>query len=75
VFAGGIFDLWIDLDGNGEVDISERGQPHNVADLEAWLRDPPGEKPMAADQGRGMPNFNLSEVQINDLVAYLKTLE
>lgn len=75
VFAGAIFDLWVDLDGNGEVDIDERGEQLNVSALEAWLRDPPAEKPMAAGQGRGMPNLNLTEEQIDALVAYLKTLE
>ena len=50
VFAGGIFDLWVDLDGNGEVDIDERGKELNVADLEAWLRNPPGQKPMDPDR-------------------------
>ncbi|MFN2526765.1 MAG: cytochrome c oxidase subunit II [Actinomycetota bacterium] len=38
--------------------------------LRAWLRDPPGEKP-----GVRMPNLGLSEQQINDLVAFLYTLE
>ena len=40
-----IFDLWVDLDGNGEIDIDEIGGEDgvfNVADLEKWLRDPPG---------------------------------
>lgn len=75
VFVGAIFDLWRDLDGNGEVDIDERGQELNVADLEAWLRNPPAEKPAYAQGARGMPNLNLTEVQIDALVAYLKTLE
>ena len=74
-FAGAIFDLWQDLDGNGEVDIDELGQELNVADLSAWLRNPPAEKAMAPDDARGMPNLNLTEVQIDALVAYLKTLE
>lgn len=59
VFAGGIFELYND---DGTVN---RGQ------LEAWLRDPPGEKPMAADGNRGMPNLGLTEPQIDDLVEYL----
>ncbi len=46
-----------------------------MADLEAWLRNPPGEKPMAPDEARGMPNLNLTEAQIDALVAYLETLE
>jgi cytochrome c oxidase subunit 2 len=75
VFAGGIFDLWVDVDGNGEVDIDEIGERLNRADLIAWLRNPPGVKPMAADDGRGMPNLELTDEQITALVAYLETLE
>jgi cytochrome c oxidase subunit 2 len=75
VFAGGIFDLWLDTDDNGEVDLDERGDVLNVPRVEAWLRDPPKQKPMAPDQYRGMPNLNLTEEQIDALVAYLSTLE
>jgi hypothetical protein len=70
-----VFDLWVDQDGNGEIDLDERGKELDVANLKAWLKDPPGRKPMAPDQARGMPNLNLSDVQINALVAYLETLE
>lgn len=41
--------------------------PENVA---AWLRDPPKEKP-----GSWMPNYNLTDQQVQALVAYLETLE
>lgn len=75
VFAGGVFDLWVDGDGNGEIDIDERGGRLNRAALEAWLRDPPGEKPMYPQGLRGMPNLNLTDEQIDALVAYLETLE
>ena len=75
VFAGSVFDLWVDTDKNGEVDIPELGGTFNVADLEKWLRDPPGQKPMYPQGQRGMPNLNLSQVQIDQLVAYLQTLE
>jgi cytochrome c oxidase subunit II len=74
-FAGGIFDLWLDLDGNGVVDPDEIGGRLNRTDLEAWLRNPPAMKPMAADQERGMPNLGLSEEDIDALVAYLETLD
>ena len=74
-FAGAIFDLWRDVDGNGEIDADEIGEELNVPDLEAWLRDPPGRKAMAPDQARGMPNLQLTEEQIDALVAYLETLE
>jgi cytochrome c oxidase subunit 2 len=64
-FASASFPLWIK---------GPDGQPTlNVNDLEAWLRDPPGVLPMAPP-GRGMPNLELSEKEIDDLVAYLSTL-
>jgi len=75
VFAGAIFDLWVDQDGNGEVDLAERGEQLNVSALEAWLRNPPAEKPMYPQGSRGMPNLNLTDEQIDALVAYLETLE
>jgi cytochrome c oxidase subunit 2 len=46
----------------------------NRNDLEAWLRDPNALVPMAASEGRGMPNLNLTEAEIDSLVAYLSTL-
>jgi len=47
--------------------------------LESWIRNPVGLKPMspvldAAGLRRGMPNLGLSEVQIDQLVTYLTTL-
>ena len=82
-FAGAVFDLWVDGDGDGFVEHDEIGGELNRADLEAWLRDPPGEKPMHApalpepggEKIRGMPNFNLQEEQIDQLVAFLETLD
>jgi cytochrome c oxidase subunit 2 len=52
--------------------------------IEAWLRNPPAMKPAYATTPtvvdgvpllRGMPNLGLSETQIDQLVAYLKTLK
>jgi cytochrome c oxidase subunit II len=82
-FAGAIFDLWVDQDGDDIVEADEIGVELNRGDLEAWLRDPPGEKPMHApelpepggDQVRGMPDLNLQEEQIDQLVAFLETLD
>ena len=57
--------------------------PPNPGALEAWLRNPPKMKPMAAlpaenphggGKIRGMPNLGLSEEQIDQLVAYLNSL-
>jgi cytochrome c oxidase subunit 2 len=68
-------------------DVSEPGDPGgaliggpsapftvNAPALAAWLRNPPAMKPAYAQGGRGMPNLGLSEIQINQLVAYLETL-
>jgi cytochrome c oxidase subunit 2 len=43
---------------------------NNTENLVTWLRDPPAVKP-----GSQMPNYNLSEDDINALVAYLQSLE
>jgi cytochrome c oxidase subunit 2 len=52
----------------------------NEANLRQWLRNAPGMKPMFADPNnlestggkyRGMPNLNLSDDQIDELIAYL----
>ena len=83
VFAGAIFDLWVDQDGDDIVEADEIGVELNRGALEAWLRNPPAEKPMHApyvpEPGdapvRGMPNFNLQEAQIDQLVAFLATLD
>lgn len=83
VFAGSIFDLWEDTDHDGVVEADEIGGTLNRGDLEAWLRDPPAEKPMDApalpERGkgkiRGMPDLGLQEEQIDQLVAFLQTLD
>jgi cytochrome c oxidase subunit 2 len=73
-FAGGTFDLWEDLDGDEIVEYDEIGGELNRIDLEAWLRNPPRQKPMAPE-ARGMPNLQLQEEQIDQLVAFLQTLD
>jgi cytochrome c oxidase subunit 2 len=50
---------------------------NNTENLKRWLRDPPAMKPMAPDRAInpvGMPDYGLSEDDINALVAYLETL-
>ena len=77
-YAGAIFDLWEDLDGDGLVEESEIGCEECRVDtntLEEWLRNPAEAKPAAAGERRGMPDLNLSEAQIDQIVAYLLTLE
>jgi cytochrome c oxidase subunit 2 len=73
-FAGATFDLWNDLDDDEIVEADEIGEQLNRIDLEAWLRDPPGEKPMRPTR-QGMPNLQLQEEQIDQLVAFLETLD
>ncbi|WP_436793905.1 cytochrome c oxidase subunit II [Actinospongicola halichondriae] len=74
-YAGGIFDLWNDIDGDGIVETEEIGVEFNDNQLEAWLRNPSAEKPLYADGRRGMPDLGLNESQIDALVAYLIGLE
>lgn len=76
VFAGAMFDL--ETPGCTVTNTEPTGTPPqclNRAALEAWLRDPGKQKPMYAKGGRGMPNLNLSETEIDNLVAYLSTLK
>ena len=64
-FAGGIFNTY-NADGS-----------LNRVQLEAWLRNPGDLKAnytVAGEQYRGMPDLDLSEQQIDDLVAYLAGL-
>ncbi|HEY1118798.1 MAG TPA: cytochrome c oxidase subunit II [Acidimicrobiales bacterium] len=75
VYAGGKFRLWADTDGDDRVEWAEIGGQLERNQLEAWLRNPPGEKPMAPDDFRGMPNLGLSEADIDSLVAYLTSLD
>ena len=75
IYAGGIFDLWADLDGDEKIETEEIGQQLERNQLEAWLRNPPAEKPLAPTQNRGMPDLGLSEADIDALVAYLTALD
>lgn len=43
---------------------------NNAENLYDWLKDPPAIKP-----GSKMPNYNLTDEQINQLIAYLQSLE
>jgi hypothetical protein len=88
MFAGGKFNLrlptaycislgqtWASTPANEEKCL-------NKPDLEAWIRDAPERKAMmpsykvqGKQEGRGMPDLNMSEDQIDQLVAYLSTLK
>jgi cytochrome c oxidase subunit 2 len=75
VYAGGKFKLWDDADDSSVIEWDEIGGELDRNQLEAWLRNPPAEKPMAADDNRGMPNLGLNEADIDSLVAYLTSLD
>jgi cytochrome c oxidase subunit 2 len=66
VFASATFPLYV-LDTQGKL-VFNRNQ------LETWLRDPPGQLPMAPTEARGMPNLHLGDAEIDQLIAYLQTL-
>jgi cytochrome c oxidase subunit 2 len=67
-------------------DVNNPGNPANPVNrptLEAWIRDPtklkpmaplPAENPYAHGKVRGMPNLNLTEEQIDQVLTYLETL-
>jgi cytochrome c oxidase subunit II len=81
-FAGAMFDLRLDTEECRAQGIDwDPDACLDVAALEAWLRNPPGQKALAPDPVpgrtgvRGMPNLNLTEEQIDQLVAYLRTLK
>ena len=85
-FAGAMFDLRLPTEECKALGVNwastDEGikQCLNREDLEAWLRNPPAEKAMHAGdsptpESRGMPNFNLTEDQIDDLVAFFITLQ
>ena len=87
-FAGAKFDLRRDTPACKRLGLDwadpETGDLERCLDLgalEAWLRNPPAEKAMQPEpvEGRsplrGMPNLNLTEEQIDQLVAYLATLD
>lgn len=86
MFAGGKFNLRIDSKACNALGINwaqHKGgidKCLNRKDLEAWLRNAPREKAMKpglvmSPSSRGMPNFNLTEDQIDQLVAFLTTLK
>jgi len=45
------------------------------ANLIKWVTDPPAMKPMRPDEGTGMPDRDLSDEDVEKVVAYLETLK
>lgn len=80
-FAGGLLRLYQDMpEGSGRLEDSSlvRAIPDGPPDennIKRWLRDPEEVKPMNPNNNQGMPNYNLSEDQIEQLTAYLLTLK
>lgn len=76
-FAGALFNLWQPSEGEVTPQWSDIGEGGTLEreNLATWLRNPPGQKPMAPDEGRGMPDFELTEEQIDSLIEFLQTLD
>lgn len=80
-FAGGLKRLYQDMpedDGRLEDSSLVRAIPDGTPDvnnIKEWLRNPEDVKPMNPNNNQGMPNYNLSEEQIEQLTAYLLTLK
>lgn len=73
-FAGAIFDLYQREDPNDPN--SAFTDEVNVEQLRAWVRDAPSQKAMRPEQGYSMPSFsNLTDEQLDAIIAYLTTLE
>lgn len=72
-FAGSLLPLYLGK-GDEEVSAVPSGKP-DTSNLKDWLRDPESIKPMDPENNQGMPNLQLSEEQIDQLVAYLVTLK
>jgi cytochrome c oxidase subunit 2 len=71
-FAGNMFPLY-ESNVNAHKALPT-GVP-NDGELANWLTNPSAMKPMAPDQNRGMPDLQLSQDNINKLVAFLTTLK
>ena len=74
-FAGAIYDLYERVDEDEGEGTPFTDEP-NTDMLRAWVRDAPSLKAMRPEQGYSMPSFtNLSDEQLDAIVAYLTTLE
>jgi cytochrome c oxidase subunit 2 len=80
-FVGGLLPLYEDMpDGDGRLQDTSKVEaiPTRTPDennIKRWLRDPEEVKPMDPNNNQGMPDYNLSEDQIEQLTAYLLTLK
>ncbi|MDQ2679384.1 MAG: cytochrome c oxidase subunit II [Actinomycetota bacterium] len=82
-FAGGLLPLYEEFETDESTraktfDAYVKAVPDGTPDennIKAWLRDPEDVKPMNPNNNQGMPNYNLSEEQIEQLTAFLLTLK
>jgi len=80
-FVGGLLPLYEGMPtGDGRLEDLSKVQaiPSGTPDennIKRWLRNPEDIKPMNPNNNQGMPNYNLSEQQIEQLTAYLLTLK
>lgn len=72
MFAGSIFDLYERPEGSTWGDWTD--EP-NRDQLTAWIANAPAEKAMRPGDGIGMPQLDLTEDEVAELVDYLLTLE
>lgn len=73
-FAGGIFDLYENPDAVPYLDLATSGNL-NRGQLEHWIQNAPELKANAADDLRGMPARTLSDDEVDQVVAFLMTLD
>jgi cytochrome c oxidase subunit 2 len=88
-FAGSLLRMYDGSDGDDIAErylsLPDDGEFNRQA-MEGWLQDPPAVKAMAAEAPptretprdelpRGMPDYNLSAEQIDQLIAFLRTLD
>lgn len=77
-FAGGIFELYENVDEVHYLDLSSSGDL-NRGQLEAWIKDAPSQKANywnSSEGQRGMPPFpGLTDEDIDNLVEFLVTLD
>jgi cytochrome c oxidase subunit II len=71
-FVGGLLDLY-ETDPGPVARPWEHAEP-NINNIKHWLREPLTVKPMNPENNQGMPDYNLSEEQIDQLTAFLITL-
>ncbi len=81
-FAGNIYSQWVGIDPDAaQMDVStylDLGANYrfNEPELRRWIRNAPGRKDMAPEDERGMTAFpQLSDEQLDQLIAYLETLD